>query len=72
MQTPRIQLVPIGIDTWRVIDPGRGPIGHLRVGQDEQGEHFSVKRFHPRDRQFHPLGRFGSQDDAIDALMLST
>ncbi|RCL84791.1 MAG: hypothetical protein DBW62_08340 [Microbacterium sp.] len=72
MQTSQIQLVPIGIDAWRVVDAGRGPIGHLRVDRDAQGEHFAVKRFHPSDRQFHALGRFWSRDDAVEALLLST
>ena len=68
MQTSQIQLVPIGIDAWRVVDAGRGPIGHLRVDRDAQGEHFAVKRFHPSDRQFHALGRFWSRDDAVEAV----
>ncbi len=72
MQRPRIQLIPIGIDAWRVVDPGRGPIGQVRVGRDEQGEHFAAKRFHPRDRRFHALGQFWSREDAVDALVLST
>ncbi|MBD3751714.1 MULTISPECIES: hypothetical protein [Microbacterium] len=72
MQATHLQLIPIGIDAWRVVDPGRGPIGHVRVGRDAQGEHFSVKRFHPSDRQFHALGQFWNRDDAVEALLLST
>lgn len=72
MQTPQIQLVPIGIDAWRVVDRVRGPIGQVRAGRDAHGEHFSVRRFHPRDRQFHAIGTFWSRDDAVDALVLST
>ncbi|WP_434970581.1 hypothetical protein [Microbacterium sp. bgisy207] len=72
MTTPRIRLVPIGIDTWRVVHDDLGPIGQVRAGWDEQGEHYAVKRFHPRDRRFHVLGRFWNKDDAIDALVLST
>ena len=63
----RETLIPVGADTWRVIDARGRALGHIKRDSLD-GVRFAARRFHVPTGAFRELGTFWSIEEACACL----
>lgn len=65
-----VQMIPIGMQRWRVLDRLGRARGQLVVTDGPDGPRFRARRFSPSTGTFHDLGDFWRASDALECLRL--
>lgn len=64
----REQLLPVGPDTWRLVDRSGRVLGNIVERATELGTRYLARRYHVPTQSHLELGAFWCIDDARDAL----
>ena len=63
---PRLHLVQLHDELWRVTRPSGDVLGYVEQFRVRAGLRFRAKLFIARQRRFVEMGEFWSMDDAVD------